>query len=103
MLGLKVLLGPCTPYQFRLTGPGQWSGARQAILTQWERVVQPFKTREVPEPEARRLALSSPQLLKLSGGVVMLVVLLSQYKLHTLLEEPAQIMDRLNTLLGGFW
>ncbi|KAJ8277841.1 hypothetical protein GJAV_G00080730 [Gymnothorax javanicus] len=48
-LGLSVLLGPCTPYQYRLCGPGQWSGARQAILTQWERVAKPFKTRCAPE------------------------------------------------------
>ncbi|KAJ8388455.1 hypothetical protein AAFF_G00133310 [Aldrovandia affinis] len=47
-LGLSVLLGPCTPYQYRLCGPGQWAGARQAILTQWERVAQPFKTRPLP-------------------------------------------------------
>ncbi|XP_070688260.1 flavin-containing monooxygenase 5-like [Pempheris klunzingeri] len=52
-LALQVLLGPCTPYQYRLTGPGQWAGARQAILTQWERVLQPFRTRVVPEPEIR--------------------------------------------------
>ncbi|XP_071343115.1 flavin-containing monooxygenase 5-like [Trachinotus anak] len=52
-LALQVLLGPCTPYQYRLTGPGQWVGARQAILTQWERVVQPFRTRVAPEPETR--------------------------------------------------
>ncbi|KAM3619225.1 uncharacterized protein V6R79_004780 [Siganus canaliculatus] len=52
-LALKVLLDPCTPYQFRLTGPGQWAGARQAILTQWERVMQPFRTRVDPEPETK--------------------------------------------------
>ncbi|XP_059922512.1 flavin-containing monooxygenase 5-like [Gadus macrocephalus] len=50
-LGLQVLLGPCTPYQFRLSGPGQWVGARETILTQWERVAQPFKTRVSPVPE----------------------------------------------------
>lgn len=50
-LALHVLLGPCTSYQYRLTGPGQWAGARQAIVTQWERVLQPFRTRVVPEPE----------------------------------------------------
>ncbi|CAL8394455.1 unnamed protein product [Boreogadus saida] len=50
-LGLQVLLGPCTPYQFRLSGPGQWVGACETILTQWERVAQPFKTRVSPVPE----------------------------------------------------
>nr|XP_057930295.1 flavin-containing monooxygenase 5-like isoform X2 [Doryrhamphus excisus] len=48
-LALQVLLGPCTSYQYRLTGPGQWAGARQAIFAQWDRVVQPFKTRVGPK------------------------------------------------------
>uniref|UniRef100_A0A671V4Q2 Flavin-containing monooxygenase n=1 Tax=Sparus aurata TaxID=8175 RepID=A0A671V4Q2_SPAAU len=52
-LALQLLTGPCTPYQYRLTGPGKWAGAREAILTQWERVLQPFRTRVVPEPESR--------------------------------------------------
>uniref|UniRef100_A0A3B4AI07 Flavin-containing monooxygenase n=1 Tax=Periophthalmus magnuspinnatus TaxID=409849 RepID=A0A3B4AI07_9GOBI len=52
-LAMQVLFGPCTPYQYRLTGPGRWSGARQAILSQWERMYEPFKTRVVPEPEKK--------------------------------------------------
>ncbi|XP_054458153.1 flavin-containing monooxygenase 5-like [Anoplopoma fimbria] len=52
-LALQVVLGPCTSYQYRLTGPSQWAGAREAILTQWERVREPFRTRVVPEPETR--------------------------------------------------
>ncbi|CAJ1064660.1 dimethylaniline monooxygenase 5-like [Notolabrus celidotus] [Xyrichtys novacula] len=52
-LALNVFLGPYTPYQYRLTGPGKWVGARQAILSQWDRVLQPFRTRVVPEPEPR--------------------------------------------------
>ncbi|NXJ08022.1 FMO3 monooxygenase, partial [Odontophorus gujanensis] len=39
-LALKVFFGPCTPYQFRLTGPGKWSGARRAIFTQWDRTLK---------------------------------------------------------------
>lgn len=52
-LALQVFTGPCTPYQYRLRGPGQWAGARQAILTQWDRVIQPFRTRVVPEAASR--------------------------------------------------
>ncbi|XP_072293925.1 flavin-containing monooxygenase 5-like [Eucyclogobius newberryi] len=52
VLWVKVFFGPCTPYQFRLNGPGQWSGARQAILSQWERVDRPFNTRAVPHTNA---------------------------------------------------
>ncbi|KAJ8303800.1 hypothetical protein KUTeg_018723 [Tegillarca granosa] len=44
-LALKCIFGPCTPYQFRLTGPGKWNGAREAIMTQWDRTFYPLKTR----------------------------------------------------------
>ncbi|XP_061681911.1 uncharacterized protein LOC133503922 isoform X2 [Syngnathoides biaculeatus] len=51
-LAWRVLSGPCTPYQFRLSGPGKWDGARRAILTQWERVHQPFRSRRAePGPQ----------------------------------------------------
>ncbi|KFQ18147.1 Dimethylaniline monooxygenase [N-oxide-forming] 5, partial [Merops nubicus] len=39
-LALEVFFGPCTPYQYRLRGPGHWAGAREAILTQQQRVVK---------------------------------------------------------------
>lgn len=45
-LAIKCFFGPCTPYQFRLTGPGAWQGAREAILTQWDRTYKPLKTRQ---------------------------------------------------------
>ncbi|NXY18598.1 FMO1 monooxygenase, partial [Atrichornis clamosus] len=44
-LALTIFFGPCSPYQYRLGGPGRWEGARQAILTQWDRVLKPTKTR----------------------------------------------------------
>ncbi|KAM6415107.1 flavin-containing monooxygenase 5-like [Rhynochetos jubatus] len=44
-LALEVAFGPCTPYQYRLRGPGEWEGAREAILTQRQRVVRPLQTR----------------------------------------------------------
>uniref|UniRef100_A0A674K3X9 Dimethylaniline monooxygenase [N-oxide-forming] n=1 Tax=Terrapene triunguis TaxID=2587831 RepID=A0A674K3X9_9SAUR len=50
ILAMKVFFGPCTAYQYRLTGPGKWDGARNAILTQWERTVKPTRTRVVEEP-----------------------------------------------------
>ncbi|XP_071381100.1 flavin-containing monooxygenase 5-like [Centroberyx affinis] len=86
-LGLQVFLGPCTPYQYRLTGPGQWAGARQAILTQWERVVQPFRTRVVPEPETRpssRLSL----MLAVSGVVLLCCSLYNKHSLCSFLSPP---------------
>ncbi|XP_078515364.1 dimethylaniline monooxygenase [N-oxide-forming] 2-like [Lissotriton helveticus] len=48
-LAREVFFGPCTPYQYRLTGPGSWKGAKQAILTQWERTLKPMRTRVVLE------------------------------------------------------
>ncbi|XP_030061708.1 dimethylaniline monooxygenase [N-oxide-forming] 5 [Microcaecilia unicolor] len=67
-LAREVFFGPCTPYQFRLTGPGKWSGARQAILTQWNRTVKPTRTRDI----ANYLNRSSvPVWLKLFGLIVL--------------------------------
>ncbi|CAF90720.1 unnamed protein product, partial [Tetraodon nigroviridis] len=40
--------------KYRLRGPGKWPGARQAILTQWERVARPMQTRACDEPKPRR-------------------------------------------------
>ncbi|NWJ09953.1 FMO1 monooxygenase, partial [Crypturellus undulatus] len=44
-LAFTIFFGPCTPYQFRLRGPGRWDGARQAIFTQWDRMLKPMRTR----------------------------------------------------------
>ncbi|KAK3087719.1 hypothetical protein FSP39_009588 [Pinctada imbricata] len=44
-LALKCLLQGCTPYQYRLMGPNSWKGARDAIMTQMDRVHYPLKTR----------------------------------------------------------
>nr|XP_025036911.1 dimethylaniline monooxygenase [N-oxide-forming] 3-like isoform X2 [Pelodiscus sinensis] len=46
-LALAVYFGPCTPYQFRLTGPGKWDGARKSILTQWDRTLKATRSRVV--------------------------------------------------------
>lgn len=43
----RVLWGPVTAYQYRLTGPGQWDGARRAIFTQFDRMYHALKTRQV--------------------------------------------------------
>ncbi|XP_026365177.3 flavin-containing monooxygenase 2 isoform X2 [Ursus arctos] len=44
-LAVKLYFGPCNSYQYRLTGPGQWKGAKNAILTQKQRILKPLKTR----------------------------------------------------------
>ncbi|XP_004688176.1 PREDICTED: putative dimethylaniline monooxygenase [N-oxide-forming] 6 [Condylura cristata] len=50
-LGLEVYFGPCSPYQFRLMGPGKWEGARNAILTQWDRTIKTTRTRAVSKSQ----------------------------------------------------
>ncbi|TSK58148.1 Dimethylaniline monooxygenase [N-oxide-forming] 5 [Bagarius yarrelli] len=78
-LGFRVMFGPCTPYQFRLFGPGQWAGARQAILTQWERVTQPFKTRPIPQHKTSKLHYW----LDLAGGMMLIAALIYLQKIKT--------------------
>jgi len=46
-LAVAVYFGLTTPYQYRLVGPGAWPGARDAILSAPERILQPLKTRHV--------------------------------------------------------
>jgi len=44
---MAVYFGLTTPYQYRLVGPGAWRGARDAILSTRERILQPLMTRHV--------------------------------------------------------
>ena len=48
-LALKVYFGPMTPFQMRIMGHGAWPGAKQAVLTSWDRVVTPFNSRKLQE------------------------------------------------------
>ncbi|NXT25874.1 FMO1 monooxygenase, partial [Syrrhaptes paradoxus] len=66
-LALSIFFGPCSPYQYRLGGPGRWEGARQAILTQWDRTLKPTRTR-VPA----RSSSSCPSLLTVVGFFLLL-------------------------------
>ncbi|XP_010603707.1 dimethylaniline monooxygenase [N-oxide-forming] 1, partial [Fukomys damarensis] len=67
-LALTIFFGPCTPYQFRLVGTGKWKGAREAIMTQWDRTFKATKTRTVQESPSRFEIL-----LKLFSFLVFLV------------------------------
>ncbi|KAK1897146.1 Dimethylaniline monooxygenase [N-oxide-forming] 5 [Dissostichus eleginoides] len=86
-LALQVLLGPCTPYQYRLSGPGQWDGARDAILTQWERVLQPFRTRVVLEPETRPSSRRSAIVI-LSGAALLYCFLYRKHLTSSFFSSP---------------
>lgn len=82
-LAWEVFFGPCTPYQYRLVGPGRWDGARNAILTQWDRTLKPLKTRIVPKsPKPTSLS----RYLKTWGVPVLLISLLLIYKSSLFLD-----------------
>ncbi|XP_067453564.1 flavin-containing monooxygenase 5-like [Thunnus thynnus] len=91
-LGLNVMFGPGSPYQYRLRGPKKWAGARQAILTQWERVAQPMQTRPCDEPKAKR---SLKWLLFLSAAVVGLAIYINRNSLPAFLQDPTALLDRI--------
>ncbi|XP_074953154.1 flavin-containing monooxygenase 1 isoform X1 [Phalacrocorax aristotelis] len=69
-LALSIFFGPCTPYQYRLQGPGCWEGAHQAILNQWDRTLKPTRTR-VPADSSS----PSPSLLTVVGVLLLLAAL----------------------------
>ncbi len=52
-LAWAVCFGPVTPPQYRLMGPGKWDGAREALLTVWDRVYYPITTRDVGESDQK--------------------------------------------------
>uniref|UniRef100_A0A669D1D8 Flavin-containing monooxygenase n=1 Tax=Oreochromis niloticus TaxID=8128 RepID=A0A669D1D8_ORENI len=95
-LGMNVLFGPCTPYQYRLRGPGKWAGARQAILTQWERMAQPMQTRPCDEPKPSR---SYKWPLLLSAAAVGSAAYISQNNLPAFLQDPTALLDRVKMYL----
>ncbi|GLD50546.1 dimethylaniline monooxygenase [N-oxide-forming], partial [Lates japonicus] len=95
-LGLNVMFGPCTPYQYRLRGPGKWAGARQAILTQWERVAQPMQTRPCDEPKPKR---SFKWPLILSAAAVGLAAYVHKNNPPAFLQDPTALLDKIKSYL----
>ncbi|XP_070687769.1 flavin-containing monooxygenase 5-like [Pempheris klunzingeri] len=95
-LGLNVMFGPGTPYQYRLRGPGKWAGARQAIFTQWERVAQPMQTRPCDEPKAKRSFMLP---LALSAAAVGLAAYINRNNLPDFLQGPTALMDKIKVYL----
>ncbi|XP_037626548.1 flavin-containing monooxygenase 5-like [Sebastes umbrosus] len=94
-LALNVMFGPGTPYQYRLRGPGKWAGARQAILTQWERVFKPMQTRPCDDPKPKR-SLMWP--LILSAAAVGLACV-NRNKLPAFLQDPSVLLDKIKAYL----
>ncbi|ROL55562.1 Dimethylaniline monooxygenase [N-oxide-forming] 5 [Anabarilius grahami] len=96
-LALNIIFGPCTPYQFRLHGPGQWEGARQAILTQWDRVTEPLKTRCAPEPQSQRSSHSL--IFSVSVAALLSALYYMRASLHTLIADPFSLLDTIRALV----
>uniref|UniRef100_A0A8C5PR53 Flavin-containing monooxygenase n=2 Tax=Leptobrachium leishanense TaxID=445787 RepID=A0A8C5PR53_9ANUR len=57
-LALALLFGPCTPAQYRLVGPGKWPNARKQIMTTWDRIIKPTKTRTVRNQESKSTTMT---------------------------------------------
>ena len=75
-LAVAVYFGLTTPYQYRLLGPGAWRGARDAILSARERILQPLMTRRVAMAtnDSRRSSSRGLLLLAVVGGALMALV-----------------------------
>ncbi|XP_023366611.1 dimethylaniline monooxygenase [N-oxide-forming] 4 isoform X2 [Otolemur garnettii] len=99
-LAWEVFFGPCTPYQYRLTGPGMWDGARSAILTQWDRTMKPLKTRTVPDASKPPSRL---RYLKTWGAPVLLASLLLICKSPFLKLLQDRLWDRIPSYLACIW
>uniref|UniRef100_A0A8C2Z814 Flavin-containing monooxygenase n=1 Tax=Cyclopterus lumpus TaxID=8103 RepID=A0A8C2Z814_CYCLU len=95
-LGLNLMFGPCTPYQYRLRGPGKWAGARQAIFTQWERVARPMQTRPCHDPKPER---SLKWLLVVAAAAVGLAGYVNRNGLPALLQDPTALLDKIKVYL----
>ncbi len=96
-LALNVIFGPCTPYQFRLQGPGRWEGARQAILTQWDRVNEPLRTRCTPEPQSQRSSHSL--IFSVSVAALLSALYYSRASLHTLIADPSSLLNKIRAFV----
>lgn len=59
-LALLVLFGQCIPSQYRLRGRGAWPNARQTILTNWDRMTDPYQTHRDAIPNRRHLERPRP-------------------------------------------
>ena len=72
----KVVFDSCTPYQFRIHGPNAWSGARDAIFSQWERTLYHLKTRPLGfTPQSKS---NTPLLVLFVVGAVCIAILLQK-------------------------
>ncbi|KAE8610767.1 hypothetical protein XENTR_v10012235 [Xenopus tropicalis] len=72
LLAMALCFGPCTPAQFRLTGPGKWPQARKQVMTTWDRIIKSTKTRTVKSKGPRFVTAT-----RLLAALCLVVLLLS--------------------------
>ena len=65
LMAFKCFFGPAFPVQYRLSGPGAWSGARKACLEAYANSRLPLKQRQ-PPALASAFPASLPSFLKLT-------------------------------------
>ncbi|XP_028396567.1 dimethylaniline monooxygenase [N-oxide-forming] 5-like [Dendronephthya gigantea] len=70
LLALKCLFGPCTPSQYRLMGPGAWSGAKEAIEKAHSNTIYATKTRNIKENDAG----SRVMMLVMIAGIILAII-----------------------------
>ncbi|XP_030063867.1 dimethylaniline monooxygenase [N-oxide-forming] 2 [Microcaecilia unicolor] len=75
-LALEVFFGACSPFHYRLFGPGKWPGARNAILTNWDRILKATRHRVVKQTSDQ---LSIPVLPMLLFLITLLVAVFLFY------------------------
>uniref|UniRef100_A0A803JRM1 Flavin-containing monooxygenase n=1 Tax=Xenopus tropicalis TaxID=8364 RepID=A0A803JRM1_XENTR len=78
-LAWELFFGPCTPYQYRLTGSNKWKGARNAILTQRERIIKPTKSRVLVDDDMKKPHDPVPFLLKILAVFALLAAVYFVY------------------------
>lgn len=81
-LAYHLWFGPCLPYHFRLEGesPHRWEGARDAIMSVWDRVAAPTQTRLVADEEKSSWNLIF--LFVIAIGILIMLIYLGDFEIE---------------------
>lgn len=79
VLAFHCFAGPCTPPQYRLTGPGIWSGARDAIMNAYYKTTYSTRSRKVEKVKSSNLEF--PFVFMLIFFLMIVVAMLIKVKL----------------------
>jgi dimethylaniline monooxygenase (N-oxide forming) len=77
VLALQCFFGPVHPAQYRLCGPGKWTGARKAIMEVYSNLVYPTMTRTVaPKKSVKTNRYTISNAMKFIAILLVVLVLL---------------------------